>query len=333
MAIELKYNVSSDTVAAFNALEPKTAAKKIIAYVESYEDISFWRNILHAYETKRLEFEIKTPTHKGKKGALERSIDLLTMNVGEFLIICVDSDYDFLLPEHTKQSKLINENPYIFQTYSYATENLQCFSESLHPVCVQATKHDRKIIDFNAFLKLYSQIVYKLFLCILYFINNNDHTTFTISDFCSLIKLTDAINITDQCTTAIEGLKARVAAKISALETAHPLAKKKANELALILNRLGLNEENTYLFMHGHTLKDNVVLMLLKPVYQLLVSEKMEHIKINAQHPPQVENDINHYKNQRQDITQVLDSNTEFRNCFLFQKIKADLDRYVTSLS
>lgn len=88
---------------------------------------------------------------------------LNTAELGRSLIACVDSDYDFLLQGATNTSRKINRNRYIFQTYTYAIENYHCFAESLHEVCVQATLNDRSILDFNSYLKRYSEIVYPLF--------------------------------------------------------------------------------------------------------------------------------------------------------------------------
>ena len=66
MASEIKENVSSDYLAAKNALQTNTSAKRIFAYVESYEDIPFWRTVLTDYQTATIKFEIITPTKKGK---------------------------------------------------------------------------------------------------------------------------------------------------------------------------------------------------------------------------------------------------------------------------
>ncbi len=330
---DLKDNVSSDLIAGQNAMQPKTAPKRIYVFVESDEDISFWRNILHEYESETLEFEITTPTKKGKQKAIEKSSEILDLKVGQFLIVCVDSDYDYLLPDYSPQSKKVNYNPYIFQTYSYSIENLQCFSESLHAVCVQSTKHDKRVINFRELLKTFSEIVYPLFLWNLFFRKKNDHETFTISDFCETVKLTGKLDITDQCAKAFESLRTRVGDKVSSLEKEYPLATNEIKTMAASMQAMGVNADNTYLFVHGHTLKDNVVLMVLKPVCQLLVTKKYEHIKNNAQHKTQEENDRNYYKSQKQDIEAVLSSNTEFKNCFLFRKIKADFDKYIKTLN
>ena len=50
MGKRLTENLSSLYIGAANSLKPKRARRKIVAYVESYDDISFWRSILAEYE-------------------------------------------------------------------------------------------------------------------------------------------------------------------------------------------------------------------------------------------------------------------------------------------
>lgn len=90
---------------------------------------------------------------------------------------------NFLLQGATNTSRKINRNKYIFQTYTYAIENYHCFAESLHEVCVQATLNDRFVMDFNAYLKRYSEIVYPLFLWNVWFYRQRDTYTFPMYDF------------------------------------------------------------------------------------------------------------------------------------------------------
>lgn len=67
-------NLSSLYIGAANKLKPKCSRRKIIAYVESYDDISFWRTLLGEYENETRYFEVmlpsKTTLAKGKKSVL-----------------------------------------------------------------------------------------------------------------------------------------------------------------------------------------------------------------------------------------------------------------------
>ncbi len=89
----LKDNISSDYVSAANRLNGRKARKRIVAYVEAYDDIFFWRTVLSEFENDKVYFEVMLPTRgnltKGKKSAL---ISLLKSKVGDSMIACVDAD-------------------------------------------------------------------------------------------------------------------------------------------------------------------------------------------------------------------------------------------------
>ena len=148
MGKRLTENLSSLYIGAANSLKPKRARRKIVAYVESYDDISFWRSILAEYEDNTRYFEVMLPSQtslaKGKKTVL---MNQLGKQLGENMIACVDSDYDYLLQGRTNTSRYIIENPYVMQTYAYAIENYHCYSEGLNEICVMATLNDHKLIN------------------------------------------------------------------------------------------------------------------------------------------------------------------------------------------
>ena len=117
---------------AANRLNSKKSRRKIIAYVESYDDVFFWRTVFQQFENEKQYFEVMLPSHhrleRGKKSVLMR---LLARNTGRDLICCVDADYDYLIQGATETSKKMLYCPYVFHTYAYAIENLQCFAPSL----------------------------------------------------------------------------------------------------------------------------------------------------------------------------------------------------------
>ena len=274
MGKRLTENLSSLYIEAANSLRPKKARRKIVAYVESYDDISFWRALLADYEDNTRYFEVMLPSQdslaKGKKTVL---MNHLGKQLGENMIACVDSDYDFLLQGATNVSRKINRNPYIFQTYGYAIENFHCFAESLHEVCVQATLNDRHILDFPAFLKRYSQIAYPLFLWNVWFYRRHDTHTFPMYDFNSYVRLQE-INLRHPY-SVLDAMQRTVSAKLSEMETRFPQYIEDVDRLGEELRKLGLVPDNTYLYMQGHHIMDCVVLKLLIPVCTVLRRRKL----------------------------------------------------------
>ncbi len=153
MGSRLRDNLNSGYFAAANQLTSKKARRRIVAYVESYDDIFFWRTVLTRFENEERYFEVMLPSHRklerGKKAVL---FNFIGEKVGPDMIACVDADYDYLLQGITPQSKRILESPYVFHTYAYAIENLQCYAPSLHDVCVAVTLNDHRIFDFEDYV-------------------------------------------------------------------------------------------------------------------------------------------------------------------------------------
>jgi len=336
MPNRLTENLDSDLIEAFAELRPNDALPRVQVYVEGHEDEAFWYDILKDYESqKNIVFDI-TPLPRDNslaKGKLE--VLKHAENTGTHLILCVDSDYDYLLPNHSDSSIKINPNPYIFQTYAYSIENLQCYKESLQGVCVRATNNSKQKINLSKLLKLYSNIVYPLLLWSLYFASKKDTTTFKITDFSKIVKILTIVDIDTQCEAAILDVKQRVQAEITKLKQTHSTDNQQFELLSKQLNELGLNEDTAYLFMNGHTLFNNVVLIILKTLCDKLRKEKIHEIRTKAQHTKELKNQTDHYRNKakKDGEKEVLATNTDFKPCFLYQKIKQDLDLYIQNFN
>ena len=123
----LSEQVTSSYIEAANRMTAKGARRRIVAYVESYDDIFFWRMVLGRFENNERYFEVMLPVRarhleRGKKAVL---MSLVGENVGRDMIACVDADYDYLLQGASPVSKRITENRNVLHTYAYAIENIQ----------------------------------------------------------------------------------------------------------------------------------------------------------------------------------------------------------------
>ena len=158
MPKRLKDNINSRYFEAANALTSKKARHRIVAYVESYDDIYFWRTVLSEFENDKRYFEVMLPSKinltRGKKSVLMNFLEGAPL--GRDMIACVDADYDYLLQGCTAQSRKVLDSPYVFHTYVYAIENYQCYAPSLHNVCVSVTLNDHRIFDFRAYFQAFS---------------------------------------------------------------------------------------------------------------------------------------------------------------------------------
>ena len=333
MPSSLISNLNSDYIEALGDLLSRRLPEPILVYVESYEDISFWYGILKNYESPKIKFDIQLPSHdsltKGKHEVLQR----FKNNVGSYLILCVDSDYDYLLQDKTEQSSLINQNKFIFQTYAYSVENLRCFSPSLYHVSVQASHKTHDKIDFEELLKRYSTVTYPLFIWSVFLKTIDDTTTMDITTFCSHIRVQETIKIEEnKGENYFQAVAQRVITQINYLEIAFPQHLEAFEILKNELGNLGVNPENTYLFIQGHAVEDNFVLMFMNPLHLNLKKAHENSIRTLARNSNEITQEINHYNNKISEPKEVLKSNTEYKSCFLYQKIRTDLDQFIQTI-
>ncbi len=330
MATRLRDNLTSSYFDAAHKLKSKSARRRIVAYVESYDDVAFWRSLLEEFENEERYFQVMLPSAtslaKGKKMVLMNTLN--TAELGKSLIACVDSDYDFLLQGSTGTSHKINSNKFIFQTYAYAIENYQCFAESLHEVCVQATLNDRQLINFNEFMKRYSQIVYPLFLWNVWFYRQHDTHSFPMSDFNTCVRLQEVSLHHPE--NSLEAMQKVVQRKLNELRARYKRHVAAVEKLGPVLERLGVTPDTTYLYIQGHHIKDNVIMRLLTPICTVLRREREQEIKRLADHDEQFRNELTSYQNSQINVELMLKKNNAFRNLYLYQWLREDILDFLT---
>ena len=333
MSRRLNDNISSRYLEAANRLNSKKARRRIVAFVESYDDIFFWRTVLSNYETSQLYFEVMLPS----KGVLERGkksvlMNMLSEKVGRDLIACVDADYDYVLQGITLTSHQILDNPYVFHTYVYAIENYQCYAQGLHTACVMATLNDHQVFDFVGFLTRFSEVIFPMFVWSVWHYRQGIYNQFSITD---LNRITDLGNMNlREPQETIEHLKRKVNKKVSQFIREHPDAKE--SYLALkqeLIEVLGITPQTTYLYVQGHNLFDKIVLPLTKKVCERLRRERENEINRQAVHDTQRRNELSCYIHSVQDVETMLKKNTSYVMSDPFRRLQDDIKRFVDETS
>lgn len=326
MKKRLQDHLSSGYIESANKLRSKRLKKRIVAYVESYDDVFFWRSILKKFENDEYYFEVMLPSRtslsRGKKSAL---MNMLGPGLGEYMIACVDADYDWLLQGATEMSKTVCSNPYVIHTYAYAIENYQCYAPNLHTICVMSTLNDRVMIDLNAFMSEYSSIIWPLFVWNIWCYRYNNYSEFTMSDFCEVVTFRDVNPYHPENT--LQAVKNRVNKKIAWLQRRFPEGKKTYAPLRAELLNMGLTPETTYLFMQGHSVFENVVMPLLTPVCTLLRKEREREIVKLAEHEIQRQNELACYQHSQAPVDDMLRKNTGFRTSRPYEWLSEDIKR------
>ncbi|MCR5578813.1 MAG: DUF4435 domain-containing protein [Prevotella sp.] len=329
MPKRLKDNINSSYFEAANALTSKKARHRIVAYVESYDDIYFWRTVLSEFEDDKRYFEVMLPSKinltRGKKSVLMNFLE--GEPLGKDMIACVDADYDYLMQGATHTSQRILESPYVFHTYVYAIENYQCYAPSLHNVCVSVTLNDHRIFDFSEYFRQFSEAIFPLFVWSIMLYRNGNYSKFTISD---LNRIADpgGFNVQNPL-PSITKLKRKVYTKVNELQRIFPDAKEEYLKTKEDIKALGVTAQTTYLYIQGHHLFDTVVSPIMSKVCNLLRQERQNEIYHAVAHRTQKRNEMTCYENSLQDIKVMLKKNTGYMMSEPFRRLQEDVRHYL----
>ncbi len=313
------------------ALPVDPSQRLVRVFVEGYEDVAFWRGIFDHFSNPYLRFEISVPVRrdlpKGKKVLLSMIADS-----SPDVLLCVDSDFDHLFHNSTLQSVEVNSAEFMFHTYTYATENYLCYAPSLHNVCVKATKNDTCIFDFEHFMAAYSRAIYPAFLWYAYSAQLSSEGFFVLSEFRSTVRL-GYIDLIDSGDNTVAWVARNVERRVAHLAAAHPDMQSQLDEFRLCVESRGVTADNCYLYMHGHTLMDNVVMVVLNAVCEKL--RHMVHARIiaSSKEGTALRNEVSNYNNTQRSIRDVLLDNENYTHCPLYKKLHADIAAYIERYS
>lgn len=321
-------NITSRYFEAANKLTSKSARRKIVAYVESYDDVLFWRQVLGRFENDKVYFEIMLPTrqryiNRGKKAAIANMLRA----TGPDMIACVDADYDYLAHRATANSVRMIDNPFIFHTYVYSIENYQCYAPALHEVCVMVTLNDRDIFDFNAYLTVFSNIIYPLFVWNIWFHRGKQYQEFTMNDFNKVITLPD-FNLRGW-RQGLALLQKKVSTRLHQLEARHHADLKSVEAVGRDLASLGVTSDNTYLYIQGHHLFDHVVAPAMRVVCNRLSADRQSEIERQAMNATQQRAEMACYSASIEDVRSMLKKHTAYQYSEPFKKLLADLEHFL----
>lgn len=304
MASSLISNTNSRQQYQANLLTNRPNLIKVI--VEDEEDIVVWHKILSQWHPDK-QFEISPfftdPSIANSKGKAH----ILTMSAqfGPYFLGCVDSDYDYLLEDHTADGQTIKNNPYILQTFCYSIENLACQPYGISAKLQECKRHSCELqrnadADLSLFISEISKALYPVLLWQLTLkkedrqeidwneVLGNDNYRPIINDNTLSLpqKRTEILKI-------VNTLSAQAEARLAT--SASDLTNDRTSLEARLSSTYGLTPENAYLFVRGHNLYDFLHFTFFSPIEETL---RKEHNRdIAAYFPPQeIPNALNHYK-------------------------------------
>lgn len=319
---KLVEDISSTYLEAAAALR---SSSPVMVYVEGYDDIAFWRPIFDTFEKNpaQRKFEISTPVRddmaKGKKVVLT-----FAPRAGKSLLLCVDSDFDYLFGTHTEQSRLLASSKYVIQTYVYAFENLLCLPTALGSLATIITRNDVQIFDFVEFCALYSEAIYSLFVWYFYAAYASRPQILTLSEFRNCVKL-NFLDIEDNGSSTIAFIERQVSRKLHSLRDSYPSLGGEIEKMDGYLRDRGVLSSEVYLWVQGHFWLDNVVKVLLDGVTKALRQISISKIEHSTQRPITRRNEISSYSNTLRDVEMVIETNLHYRSTEYYDRISSDI--------
>jgi hypothetical protein len=221
-------------------------------------------------------------------------------------------------------SKKVLKSPYLFHTYTYASENYLCYAPALHTVCTKATKNDTRIFDFERFMAGFSDAIYDVFAWYVYSALMGDTHVFKLIDFKNTVRI-HYLETDDSGAATIHWLRGNAERKLRHLEEHHPDHVEGVEKFKKQLADRGVTRENAYLFMHGHTLLDNVVMPMLSAVCEKLKLMAGDRISRSAQRGVALGNEVSNYRNALLSVRDTLVYNEEYKKSPLYRRLHADI--------
>ncbi|RKZ93251.1 MAG: hypothetical protein DRR19_01720 [Candidatus Parabeggiatoa sp. nov. 1] len=313
----------------------------IACYVEGMEDVHFWKDVFDSFAPElKIIFYPYSRENRLKSGKKTILTEHNIKNAGASLILCVDSDLEYLL-----KNEPLFSHPYIFHTHTYSIENYKIFPEALARIVEKSSEPnaDKPLFSFVNFIKYYSKAAYPLLRYILYFekikleqMASKQHDIVSEpllsenelkSVFC--IKPTE-ISLADNANDVIEGLKDRISHLIEKIKKKHTDID--LSQIDSALSELNIKEEQTYWYLNGHIMYDCVAKIMMGKVIGDYRKEKREWFKLQEQ-TEILKTKQREYNNRIKNIDWKTLMSDGYMYCFIslnrcppIQKIKQDVE-------
>ena len=307
------------------------------AYVEGLDDIFFWKEVFRKYAPHiKITFYPYSREGKLKNGKYFVLSDTHLKNMGKHLILCVDSDYDYLIDSSKFSS------PFVFHTYTHSIENYKLSPNGLDSLLQKCVYLDSYEIEFSfkKFMNKYSESIYPVFLYILFFEHNGEENSEKLLFNKSLSK---EIGLTSNIIKEIPNfsntftiLNKKVSLLTDKIKENHPSIN--LADVKETLKTLNISESEIFWYIRGHLLYDNVIKIILPKLISYYKSKKI-HWFDTHQDTSQRNNKKQEYIRKVKGIdykTLLSNNHTEcliFDSCPPLKNIEQDIKNYLMESS
>lgn len=258
---------------AYNELlaefESNDKSKLGVIYIEDITDKQFWQKIATKHEVKLYSENSTTITGKSK----------LLQICSKNQLIAIDSDFDYLCPNHRDKSLLINNSPFVLQTYAHGRENIVFSPDCLGQILdekfqLYLDNHNNEIV--NIFQQL-SEIWFEPYQKFLYLFNLNKYEhDYWVENI--RLKGKECQNIT--LNLDFSDYKARMLALDTQLNQQID-NQDEFNDFCKELTKKSFEKYNVWAFIRCHNFKDNFVIPLLKTIIKHRQDKELGDVQNN----------------------------------------------------
>lgn len=233
--------------------------------VEDAVDIRFWQSVL-ASRTKGKKVKFFPFVQKGGKRITGKSYIMKQIAMASAnYIMCVDSDFDYLL-----QRPGFDAGHYILQTYTYSWENHYCWHDNLQAIWLKWQKN--MMFDFSVFLPALGTVLYDA-LVMLLTKKRLRHGGLTLTSVCNILDRIQG-NRKELLENNGELLLGEIEKDYhTLLNNISTEDEAELNTTRKLLSNAGMTPTNAYLYMQGHSVY-NLVCRIGKA---LMNDESFEH--------------------------------------------------------
>mgnify|MGYP004442721003 FL=1 len=232
--------------------------------VEDVVDITFWQKLLcPVIKGKKVKF-FPFVRYGGRRITGKSYIMSHRSQANPSYILCVDSDFDYLLDRED-----FDAEHYILQTYTYSWENHHCWHQALQKAWLPWQQ--RVEFDFSVFIQALSHTIYDA-LVLLLTKKRLGHRGLTLDALCNILDRIQP-NRTVALSNNGEGIISSVRGTLQT--TLEPIAMEAEDEIQTTVRSLsekGIDRDNIYLYMQGHS-----VYSLICRIGKAIMNESFEH--------------------------------------------------------
>jgi len=307
-----------------------TGESKGLVYVESKNDVGFWRYLIEHIHPKKYEIKPAAQLKADGKKTLEKEYSKLS----NICLVGIDSDMDYLCPSRNQYASELSNNPYVLHTFSYSKESLQCSIESIEDITARLVFEEELGSEIVDALKVFSSLVYDALLIHL-FRHNKDPATHKDGMLWKILVLSgnaSIINKNDLKTNqkTIDSVKAKLDSFISTYAIT-PAEKVNFDRYVAELTQKGLNEHTAYQFIKGHVLHNTYVFPALKLFRDRHFNNEMRKIGLECKSSDKEDErnarfgELENFYMKNNVLETMLSNNLNYTSCPLYQRIQAKI--------